>query len=113
MRSVGVQGDQRTYASPVVLLNTPRDWDWLEKSGYSQITNEVRTVNRVVFLLGSNTNDSDTKFNLNKAFCSKDRLDLLREADYKATKMLEKHRSYEKNFPTVGNFAAYFKKWER
>jgi len=90
VRSVGVQGDQRTYASPVVLLNTPLDWDWLETKA-TLITNEVRTVNRVVLLLGSNTNDSDAQFNLHKAFCSKDRLDLLREADYKATKMLEKY----------------------
>jgi len=89
VRSVGVQGDQRTYASPVALLNTPLDWDWLESQA-TRITNEVRTVNRVVLLLGSNTNDSDAQFNLHKAFCSKDRLDLLREADYKVTKMLEK-----------------------
>ena len=90
VRSVGVQGDQRTYASPIALLNTPLDWDWLERQA-TRITNEVRTVNRVVLLLGSNTNDSDAQFNLHKAFCSKDRLDLLREADYKVTKMLQKH----------------------
>ena len=97
VRSVGVQGDKRTYASPVVLLNTPRDWDWLESQAI-RIINEVRTVNRVVLLLGSNTNEPYAQFNLHKAFCSKDRLDLLREADYKVTKMLEKHGLMNKIF---------------
>jgi len=53
VRSVGVEGDQRTYASPVARLNTPLDWDWLESQA-TRITNEVRSVNRVVLLLGSN-----------------------------------------------------------
>ncbi|MDC0188339.1 glutamine-hydrolyzing GMP synthase [bacterium] len=97
VRSVGVQGDRRTYASPVALINTPRDWDWLESQA-TRITNEVRTVNRVVLLLGSNTKDSNAQFNFHKAFCSKDRLDLLREADYKATKFLEKHGLMTKIF---------------
>ena len=97
VRSVGVQGDQRTYASPVALINAPRDWDWLESQA-TRITNEVRTVNRVVLLLGSNTKDSSDQFNFHKAFCSKDRLDLLREADYKATKFFEKHGLMPKIF---------------
>ena len=97
VRSVGVQGDQRTYASPVALINAPRDWDWLESQA-TRITNEVRTVNRVVLLLRSNTKDSNAQFNFHKAFCSKDRLDLLREADYKATKFFEKHGLMPKIF---------------
>ncbi len=97
VRSVGVQGDQRTYASPVALINAPRDWDWLESQA-TRITNEVRTVNRVILLLGSNTKDSSDQFNFHKAFCSKDRLDLLREADYKATKFFEKHGLMPKIF---------------
>ena len=97
VRSVGVQGDQRTYASPVALKNTPRDWDWLESQA-TKITNEVRTINRVVLLLGSNTKGSSTQFNFHKAFCTKDRLDLLREADYKATKFFEKHGLMHKIF---------------
>ena len=97
VRSVGVQGDQRTYASPVALINTPRDWDWLESQA-TKITNEVRTINRVVLLLGSNKKDSSAQFNFHKAFCTKDRLDLLRDADYKATKFLEKHGLMPKIF---------------
>ncbi len=97
VRSVGVQGDKRTYTSPVLLLNAKRDWNWLESKA-TQIVNEVRTVNRVVFLLGSNTNFSDDKFNLHKAFCNKDRLDLLREADYRTTKILKKHESMQRIF---------------
>ena len=90
VRSVGVQGDQRTYTLPAVLLNTPRDWDWLENQA-TRLTNEVRNVNRVVVQLSSNNDEFDTHFQIQKAFCSKNRLDLLREADYMATQMLEKH----------------------
>lgn len=97
VRSVGVQGDQRTYASPIALLNTPRDWDWLERNAI-RITNEVSAVNRVVILLSSNTKDSDAQFNFHKAFCSRDRLDLLKEAEYKTTQMLEKNGQINKIF---------------
>ena len=90
VRSVGVKGDRRTYSNPVALLDTPRDWDLLESQA-TRITNEVKTVNRVVLLLGSNTNSSNIQFYLHKAFCKKDRLDLLREADCKVRKMLEKY----------------------
>ena len=31
VRSVGVQGDQRTYTPPAVLWETPEDWNWLEE----------------------------------------------------------------------------------
>ena len=90
VRSVGVQGDQRTYTPPAALINTPRDWNWLEKEA-TRLTNEVRSVNRVVLQLGSNSKDQHAPFQIRRAFCSKERLDLLREADFMATQMLKKN----------------------
>ena len=97
VRSVGVQGDQRTYTSPAALINTPRDWDWLEKEA-TLLTNEVRNINRVVLQLDSNNKDLNAPYIIRGAFCSKDRLDLLREADFMATQMLKENGLMEKIF---------------
>ncbi len=88
VRSVGVQGDQRTYTPPAALRNAPRDWDWLENEA-TLLTNEVRNINRVVLQLGSNSKDANAHFLIRKAFCDSERLDLLREADYMVTQMLK------------------------
>ena len=97
VRSVGVQGDQRTYTSPAALINTPRDWDWLEKEA-TRLTNEVRNINRVVLQLDSNNKDLNSPYIIRGAFCSKERLDLLREADFMATQMLKENGLMEKIF---------------
>ena len=90
VRSVGVQGDQRTYTPPAALRNAPRDWDWLEKEA-TRLTNEVRNINRVVLQLGSNSRDCEESFKIREAFFSSDRLDLLREADFMVTQILEEN----------------------
>ena len=94
VRSVGVQGDQRTYTSPATLWNTPCDWDWLEETSI-RITNTVRSVNRVVLVLnrqgGLAPETQALDFLLREAYCTKDRLALLREADVLATQALEHH----------------------
>ena len=97
VRSVGVQGDQRTYTSPAALINTPRDWDWLEKEA-TRLTNEVRNINRVVLQLDSNNKDLNAPYIIRGAFCSIERLDLLREADFMATQMLKENGLMEKIF---------------
>ena len=97
VRSVGGQGDQRTYTSPAALINTPRDWDWLEKEA-TRLTNEVRNINRVILQLDSNNKDLNAPYIIRGAFCSKERLDLLREADFIATQMLKENGLMEKIF---------------
>ncbi|MDH5753137.1 MAG: glutamine-hydrolyzing GMP synthase [Deltaproteobacteria bacterium] len=84
VRSVGVQGDSRTYTPPAVVYG-PRDWDLLEELSI-RITNNLRAVNRVVTLLAPETLP---ELRLRRAFCTRDRLDLLREADHLATRALE------------------------
>ena len=97
VRSVGVQGDQRTYTLPVALWNTPLDWDWLEKEA-TLLTNEIRGVNRVVLQLRSNCKDTDAPFLIRKAFCDSERLNLLREADDLVTQMLKDNSLMQKIF---------------
>ena len=53
------------------------------------MTNKINEVNRVVFQLGSNSKDTDSPFLIRKAYCSTERLDLLREADHITTQILK------------------------
>jgi len=76
VRSVGVQGDQRTYAPPVAVKG-PRDWDLLEKLS-TDLTNTFRQVNRVVLLLSSH----DPALDLHEGYLSRQRLDVVRDADH-------------------------------
>ncbi len=87
VRSVGVQGDQRTYTLPAVLWNTPQDWEWLETQSI-RITNTVSEVNRVVTLLAP---QSLPDLCVREAYCTRDRLDLLRDAEAIATRALREH----------------------
>jgi GMP synthase (glutamine-hydrolysing) len=85
VRSVGVQGDGRTYTPPGVLVG-PQDWDQLDEWS-TRITNSVRAVNRVVTLLAP---VELPPLEPHPAFCTKDRLDLLREADAILTHAVER-----------------------
>lgn len=83
IRSVGVQGDFRTYAHPAVLRGEA-DWDLLERIS-TAITNALRGINRVVWAL--------TPWRARKvrrATLTKERLDLLREADFRAHEVLRR-----------------------
>jgi len=79
IRSVGVQGDYRTYSCPAALeIKNP---DWLKIERFSpQITNLVKKVNRVLLRIDGQ------KFSLTaagpvEAAITKKRLDLLRQID--------------------------------
>jgi GMP synthase (glutamine-hydrolysing) len=89
IKSVGVQGDSRTYAHPV-LVRGPRDWDRLEALS-TQLTNKVKGINRVVFGLRL-VNDAPHK--LVRASVTKDRLDVLRAFDRIVTEALHKFGEY-------------------
>jgi len=76
IRSVGVQGDFRTYAHPGLVWGDA-DWSMLEDVS-TKITNSVKDVNRVIYLISP---DTPPDLTLKRAFVDKRRLDLLREAD--------------------------------
>ena len=88
VESVGVQGDARTYAHPL-LLKGPRDWDKADKLAVA-LTNRIREVNRVVLELGA----LPGPYKAVAAHCDKPRLDLLREADDICTRFLEAENLY-------------------
>jgi len=76
VRSVGVQGDFRTYAHPALVWGKT---DWNQLSDLStRITNRVRGINRIVTLL---TPETPPDFHPKRSFLTRNRLDLLREAD--------------------------------
>ena len=76
IRSVGVQGDFRTYAHPGLVWGDS-DWSRLEDVS-TRITNSVSDVNRVIYLISG---DTPPDLKLKRAFLDRRRLDLLREAD--------------------------------
>ena len=103
VRSVGVQGDFRTYRFPAVLsfetlaggfYRTPEDWDALEAAS-SYITNKASFINRTLILL---YRKPGVKLALQKGYCDKGRLDRLREADDIALDALHESGWYDKVF---------------
>ncbi|MDD9953566.1 MAG: glutamine-hydrolyzing GMP synthase [Candidatus Woesearchaeota archaeon] len=72
IKSVGVQGDGRTY-SYVSIVNGHDTWEQI-KAAASEIPRKVHTVNRVCYSFGEPGPVQTSRL-------SKDRLDLLREAD--------------------------------
>lgn len=99
IRSVGVQGDFRTYAHPVALSIPGIKAGWLDENWNvlgklaTTLANNLREINRVVFLL----NDFDLeKCKVKKAFLTKKRLDLQREIHAIVNKHLEKNKLMRK-----------------
>ena len=76
LKSVGVQGDVRSYRHPVV-LSGQADWAQLEAIS-PQLTNQFLEVNRVLYHL---RDEAITSTEVTPGFSTRDRLDLLREAD--------------------------------
>jgi len=98
LRSVGVQGDSRTYAHPAVVSGA---WDWAVLEEVStELTNSFSEVNRVVYLLGPETRPTQ---GIKRGYLTRDRLDLLREADAITMEGLERHGLMQKTMqmPTV------------
>lgn len=85
LRSVGVQGDFRTYAHPAVVWGEA-DWGTLEEVS-TRITNSIQEINRVVYLFAPS---SLPELKLKRAFLTKTRLDLLRGVDALAMGALER-----------------------
>lgn len=84
VKSVGVQGDFRTYSHPALVAG-PADWPVLEDVS-TRITNSIPSINRVVYLIAP---AAPPKTRLKRAFTTRQRLDLLRRADAIAMRALE------------------------
>lgn len=106
VKSVGVQGDFRTYRFPAVLCfekldggfyHIPKKWEKIEKAS-SDITNSAKLLNRTVLRLWQNPSVSDAAMSLQPGFCDRRRLDQLREVDNIVLTELHKSGWYDKIF---------------
>lgn len=106
VKSVGVQGDFRTYRFPAVLsfekhdggfYHIPKKWEKIEKAS-SDITNSAHFLNRTVIRLWQNPSVTDDEMHLQRGFCDRRRLDQLREADDIVLTELHKSGWYSKIF---------------
>jgi len=96
--SVGVQGDSRTYAHPA-LVSGQADWQTLEALS-TELTNTIPLINRVIYLLGPQLRPAQR---LKPGYLTRERLDLLRQADTLAMEALERHQLMQvvTQMPTV------------
>ena len=118
IKSVGVQGDNRTYAHPLVLwfnnlsmtglsaealakAEGETSWNKLDQLA-SQITNTNRHINRVLLLLNPSS-DNKIKGQLKMAYLTPKRVELARQIDALALEEITNAGQYDKiwQFPVV------------
>ena len=106
VKSVGVQGDFRTYRFPACLsfakdengfCHVPKVHEKVEKTS-STITNNAKYLNRTILKLYQKPGVKDEDMMLQKAYCTKDRLDQLREVDNIVLTELHASGWYDKIF---------------
>ena len=106
VRSVGVQGDFRTYRFPACLtfkdegngfFHVPKFREKVEGAS-SEITNNAKYLNRTVIKLYQNPAVKDEQMKLQEGYCDKRRLDQLREVDNIVLTELHKSGWYNKIF---------------
>jgi GMP synthase (glutamine-hydrolysing) len=89
LRSVGVQGDSRTYAHPALVCGG-RNWNLLEDLS-TAITNSVKDVNRVIYGLRV---EEPQEYRLIRAYVTRERLETLRAFDHIVTEALMRFNEY-------------------
>lgn len=78
IKSVGVQGDARTYRHPVALYNYgDLDWEKVERIS-TDLTNKFSDINRVLLVLNPENFDF---VDVRNAYLTRDRIELLKRAD--------------------------------
>lgn len=100
LKSVGVQGDNRTYSHPVLITGQA---SWYKLHNLSvRLTNELSEVNRVVYLVGPNKINL-SRLKIKRADLNKNRLDLLRQVDLLVLTEIKKNKLYKDiwQFPVV------------
>ncbi len=101
VRSVGVQGDLRSYQHPAVLWGS-RDLDWSSLNELSTaVTNGIGEVNRVVLQVAGPEDPAQAK--VKQGYLTSDRLDLLREADAIVDEVVRDRGIYDEiwQFPVI------------
>ena len=92
VKSVGVQGDGRTYAQPFLLTTTNLTWKECEKYS-TELVNRFKVINRVIWQVGA---VSDAMPTLVEQYAEKKHFDSLRKFDNICTEFLQENDLYEK-----------------
>ena len=92
IKSVGVQGDARSYKNLAVIYGNGVDFDWNTISAKAkEITDTILSINRVAYILNQKSISGEIKcFNMN---INDECVDLLREVDHIVTSKLEKSKA--------------------
>ncbi|MBU1446014.1 glutamine-hydrolyzing GMP synthase [Patescibacteria group bacterium] len=102
IKSVGVQGDARTYRHPFVIeLHKDSNHDWKTLGEIATgITNRFANINRVLLMLAPH---GIVKMNAKPGYLTQDRVTLLQKVDYRVTEFIKYHKMYSEiwQFPTV------------
>ncbi len=100
IRSVGVQGDSRSFAHPVALFTAVRDFEKLDEIA-TWIVNKFPEINRVILCLSGSK--APRTFRTQHSYLSRSRVELLQEADLIVHKSLIAKKLYSKvwQFPVV------------
>lgn len=89
IKSVGVQGDARSYRNLCLISGNKLDFDWKEvTSKAKEITDSISSINRVGYIL--NKNDFSEEIKCFDMRMEDENIDLLREIDKIVTSNLEK-----------------------
>lgn len=91
VQSVGVQGDQRSYQHPAMIYGAQPTWEELNALS-TDITNSVHGINRVVLHVGGNIDMHNME--LVEGYLTRERLDLLREADAIVDRIVREENLY-------------------
>ena len=89
IKSVGVQGDARSYRNLCLMAGRKTDFNWKEvTTNAKEITDRINSINRVGYILNkSEINDEIKCFNMR---IEDENVELLRELDYIVTTTLDK-----------------------
>lgn len=92
IKSVGVQGDGRTYAQPFLITTPGLSWKQCEKFS-TELANRFKAINRVVYQIGSASDETPL---LTEQFATRENFDALRKFDAICTDFLRQNGLYEK-----------------
>jgi len=91
IKSVGVQGDARTYRNPLAIFTASRDWNKLDKAA-TEIIQKFPEINRVILSLTDKK--APRMYRLRPGGMTTDRLALLQKADSAVLKVLKAKKAY-------------------
>lgn len=98
VKTVGVQGDYRSYKDIAVIYNNIPFSNLVNIS--SEITNNISTINRVAYIVKTKESNPD-KMMIHERSINNDRLELLKEADYIVRNFVEENK---RNLPEIWQF---------